>query len=76
MQPSSTIINVSRATIEEREDRERYKQLAREQERNPFALVVVDGDGYIFDEDFLKDGGQGTSRAAKQPNDTIKDSLH
>ncbi|KAF4962294.1 hypothetical protein FSARC_9625 [Fusarium sarcochroum] len=61
---------------EEREGRERYKQLARGQERNPFALVVVDGDGYIFDEGFLKAGEQGGSRAAKQLNDTIKHSLH
>ncbi|GKU15177.1 unnamed protein product [Fusarium langsethiae] len=60
---------------EEREGRERYKQLARGQERNPFALVVVDGDGYIFDERFVKDGEDGGSRAAKQLNDTIKDSL-
>ncbi|EXL66688.1 hypothetical protein FOPG_17161 [Fusarium oxysporum f. sp. conglutinans race 2 54008] len=60
---------------EEREGRERYKQLARGQERNPFALVVVDGDGYIFDERFVKDGEEGGSRAAKQLNDTIKDSL-
>ncbi|EWZ32715.1 hypothetical protein BFJ63_vAg4572 [Fusarium oxysporum f. sp. narcissi] len=60
---------------EEREGRERYKQLARGQERNPFTLVVVDGDGYIFDERFVKDGEEGGSRAAKQLNDTIKDSL-
>ncbi|KAG4266691.1 hypothetical protein FPRO04_13211 [Fusarium proliferatum] len=60
---------------EEREGRERYKQLARGQERNPFALVVVDGDGYIFDERFVKDGEEGGSRAAKQLNDSIKDSL-
>ncbi|SCO54639.1 uncharacterized protein FFNC_15604 [Fusarium fujikuroi] len=60
---------------EEREGRERYKQLVRGQERNPFALVVVDGDGYIFDERFVKDGEEGGSRAAKQLIDTIKDSL-
>ncbi|KAF5230810.1 hypothetical protein FANTH_13703 [Fusarium anthophilum] len=60
---------------EEREGRERYKQLARGQERNPFALVVVDGDGYIFGERFFKDGEEGGSRAAKQLNNSIKDSL-
>ena len=38
---------------EERESRERYKQLARGQERNPFVLVLVDGDGYIFDDDLV-----------------------
>lgn len=36
---------------EERDSRERYKQMARGQERNPFVLVLIDGDGYIFDED-------------------------
>jgi hypothetical protein len=32
---------------EEKEAREKYKRLARGQERNPFVLVLVDGDGYI-----------------------------
>ena len=36
---------------EEREARERWKQQARGQERNPFVLVLVDADGYIFDDD-------------------------
>ncbi|KAI8396339.1 hypothetical protein FOFC_20886 [Fusarium oxysporum] len=54
---------------EEREGRERG------QERKPFALAVVDGHGYIFDERFVKDGEEGGSRAAKQLNDTLKDSL-
>ncbi|KAF7551870.1 hypothetical protein G7Z17_g4715 [Cylindrodendrum hubeiense] len=60
---------------EEREGRERYKQLARGHERNPFALVVVDGDGYVFDEAFISEGEEGGIRAAKQLNDTIKASL-
>jgi hypothetical protein len=60
---------------EERDGRERYKQLARGQERNPFALVVIDGDGYVFDESFVRAGEEGGSRAAKQLNDTVKMSL-
>jgi hypothetical protein len=32
---------------EEKESREKYKQLARGQERDPFVLVLVDGDSYI-----------------------------
>ncbi|KAM5344279.1 hypothetical protein ACJ41O_012816 [Fusarium nematophilum] len=60
---------------EEREGRERYKQLARGQERNPFALVLVDGDGYIFNEAFVGAGDEGGSRAAKQLNDAVKASL-
>lgn len=32
---------------EEKEAREKYKKMARGQERNPFVLVLVDGDGYL-----------------------------
>ncbi|KXJ88518.1 hypothetical protein Micbo1qcDRAFT_138291 [Microdochium bolleyi] len=60
---------------EEREGRERYKQLARGQERNPFALVLVDGDGYIFDEDLVRAGEEGGSRAAVRLNEAVKNSL-
>ncbi|KAI5456155.1 hypothetical protein BGZ63DRAFT_417962 [Mariannaea sp. PMI_226] len=60
---------------EEREGRERYKQMARGQERNPFALVVIDGDGYVFDETFIRNGEEGGSTAAKQLNDAVKTSL-
>ncbi|KAJ3454344.1 hypothetical protein MRS44_018238 [Fusarium solani] len=63
---------------EEREGRERYKQLARGQERNPFALVVIDGDGYVFDEHFVgvgEKGEEGGSRAVKQLVDSVKRSL-
>lgn len=44
---------------EERDSRERYKQMARGQERNPFVLVLVDGDGYIFDDDLVSNGAEG-----------------
>ncbi|KAF4471814.1 hypothetical protein FALBO_1276 [Fusarium albosuccineum] len=60
---------------EEREGRERYKQLARGQERNPFALVVVDGDGYVFDDQYVGTGEEGGSRAAKHLIDAVKTSL-
>lgn len=36
---------------EEREARERWKRQARGQERNPFVLVLVDADGYVFNDD-------------------------
>jgi len=32
---------------EEKSSRERYKKMARGQEKNPFVLVLIDGDGYI-----------------------------
>jgi chromosome segregation ATPase len=32
---------------EEREAREKYKRIAKDGDRNPFVLVLVDGDGYV-----------------------------
>ncbi|KAJ9155825.1 CCCH zinc finger DNA binding protein [Coniochaeta hoffmannii] len=70
---------------EERDAREKYKQMARGQERNPFVLVLVDGDGYLFSEDLLSKGsdndssaerlGRGGSNAAQLLNGAIKASL-
>ena len=60
---------------EERDSRERYKQMARGQERNPFVLVLVDGDGYIFDDDLISSGAEGGQRAAHLLRQTVKDSL-
>ncbi|KAB5578859.1 hypothetical protein GE09DRAFT_990293 [Coniochaeta sp. 2T2.1] len=71
---------------EERDAREKYKQMARGQERNPFVLVLVDGDGYIFNEDLIGtksvegEGNaerlaRGGSNAARQLNDAIRTSL-
>lgn len=60
---------------EERDSRERYKQMARGQERNPFVLVLVDGDGYIFDDDLVSNGAEGGQRAAHLLNNAILASL-
>lgn len=70
---------------EERDAREKYKQMARGQERNPFVLVLVDGDGYIFNEDLISKGadndssaerlGRGGTNAARLLNDAVKASL-
>lgn len=60
---------------EERDNRERYKQLARGQERNPFVLVLVDGDGYVFDDNLIRAGGDGGKQAAKLLNDIVRNSL-
>lgn len=60
---------------EERESRERYKQLARGQERNPFVLVLIDGDGYVFDDDLVSNGAEGGQRAASLLNAMVKNSL-
>ncbi|TKW54441.1 hypothetical protein CTA1_9694 [Colletotrichum tanaceti] len=57
---------------EERDARERYKQLARDQERNPFVLVLVDGDGYPFHERLLDKGSDGGTTAAQLLNEAVK----
>ncbi|KAG7294126.1 hypothetical protein NEMBOFW57_004190 [Staphylotrichum longicolle] len=60
---------------EERESREKYKQMAKDQERNPFVLVLVDGDGYVFNDDYLSKRAEGGSAAAQALNDEVKASL-
>ncbi|KAI1751248.1 hypothetical protein F4782DRAFT_506415 [Xylaria castorea] len=60
---------------EEKVNRERYKQLARTQERNPFVLVLIDGDGYIFGDEFLHMGADGGPRLAQHLNNVVKQSL-
>jgi hypothetical protein len=60
---------------EERETREKYKQMAKDQERNPFVLVLVDGDGYIFNDIFLSQRADGGGPAAQALNDEVKASL-
>lgn len=36
---------------EVREAREKYKKLAKDQDKNPFVLMLVDGDGYNVSDD-------------------------
>ena len=60
---------------EERDSRERYKQMARAQERSPFVLVLIDGDGYVFDDDLVSNGADGGQKAAALLNAAITGSL-
>lgn len=60
---------------EERDARERYKKQARGQERNPFVLVLVDGDGYVLHDHLIQMGADGGSEAATLLNTRIKASL-
>jgi hypothetical protein len=61
---------------EERESRERYKKLVREQERNPYAMVLVDGDGYIFQDLLVQKGSDdGGGNAARALNEAVRASL-
>lgn len=61
---------------EERETREKYKQLSKDSERNPFVLVLIDGDGYPFHDNLLSKNSDGGGAAAKLINDRIKESLY
>ncbi|TKA50623.1 hypothetical protein B0A55_13247, partial [Friedmanniomyces simplex] len=60
---------------EARDSRERYKQMARGQERNPFVLVLVDGDGYVFEDDLVSNKDEGGQRAAQLLDAAVKRSL-
>ncbi|KAI9038263.1 zinc finger CCCH domain-containing protein [Aspergillus affinis] len=60
---------------EEKESREKYKKLARGQERNPFVLVLVDGDGCLFKEHLVKAGSDGGITAARLLSDSIKEQV-
>ncbi|KAK1060115.1 hypothetical protein LTR12_011142 [Friedmanniomyces endolithicus] len=60
---------------EARDSRERYKQMARGQERDPFVLVLVDGDGYVFEDDLVSNKDEGGQRAAQLLDEAVKRSL-
>ncbi|GIK00135.1 hypothetical protein Aspvir_004154 [Aspergillus viridinutans] len=57
---------------EEKENREKWKNLAKGQERNPFVLVLVDGDGYLFKEHLIKAGSEGGVTAAQLMSESIR----
>ncbi|KAL7917568.1 hypothetical protein ACQKWADRAFT_306526 [Trichoderma austrokoningii] len=60
---------------EEREGRERYKQISKGQGGNPFVLVLVDGDAYVFHESLVSDGAEGGRTAAQLLTESIVSSL-
>ncbi|KFH44051.1 hypothetical protein ACRE_051510 [Hapsidospora chrysogenum ATCC 11550] len=60
---------------EERDARERYKKMAKGGERNPFVVVLIDGDGYVFDDDLVTHGDEGGSKAAQLLHRGIRASL-
>ncbi|KAI4615595.1 uncharacterized protein J4E87_009054 [Alternaria ethzedia] len=43
-----------------------HRNLQRNMAENPFVMVLIDGDGMIFSDDFLREGEQGGRRAAVQ----------
>jgi len=60
---------------EEKAAREKYKRLARGPNNDPFVLVLVDGNSYIFNEQLLKDGEFGGAEAAQLLLANIKSTL-
>ncbi|OJD30736.1 zinc finger ccch-type protein [Diplodia corticola] len=60
---------------EEKENREKYKRQARGQEKNPFVLLLVDGDGYTFKDHLIKNGREGGVNAAQLLATEIRDRL-
>ncbi|TLD08229.1 uncharacterized protein PgNI_07245 [Pyricularia grisea] len=61
---------------EERDARERYKQMAKGQDRNPFVLVLVDGDGYVFNDNLVDKSNPDAGRnAAHMLHDRVQESL-
>ncbi|KAJ5195641.1 uncharacterized protein N7498_009079 [Penicillium cinerascens] len=61
---------------EVKEGREKYKKQAQGQERNPFVLVLVDGDGYLFKEHYFKSGSEGGTNAARELTDSVRELMH
>ncbi|KAJ5882698.1 uncharacterized protein N7473_011132 [Penicillium subrubescens] len=61
---------------EVKEGREKYKKQARGQDRNPFVLVLVDGDGYLFQDHFIKAGAEGGIKAARELSDSVRELMH
>ena len=49
--------------------------MAKGSDRNPFVLVLIDGDGYVFDDDLVSAGADGGQRAAQRLNAAVKESL-
>jgi hypothetical protein len=60
---------------EEREGRERYKQLSKGHGGDPFVLVLVDGDAYVFHESLVSNGAEGGRTAAQLLHESIMNSL-
>ncbi|OAK96117.1 hypothetical protein IQ06DRAFT_256718 [Phaeosphaeriaceae sp. SRC1lsM3a] len=43
---------------------------------NPYVLVLVDGDGYIFNDELIRDKEEGGMRAARMLNEAVEKYLH
>ncbi|KAL5118547.1 hypothetical protein ACEQ8H_003562 [Pleosporales sp. CAS-2024a] len=46
------------------------------QPHSPYVLMLVDGDGYIFNDEFIRDREEGGMRAARVLNEAVEKYLH
>lgn len=60
---------------EEKASREKYKKLAKAQDRNPFVLVLIDGDGYVFKDKLLTASANGGVEAAQLLHNQVQEHL-
>lgn len=68
---------LNRAYQREKKQYEGHLQmLTRFMERDPFVVVLIDGDGMIFQDDFLKAGEFGGKKAAAQLQNLVSDYIH
>ncbi|KAK3658468.1 hypothetical protein LTR56_001879 [Elasticomyces elasticus] len=58
-----------------RSENNRYESQARKPERNPYVAVLVDGDGYIFNDQYITDRSAGGQKAAQDLDQAVKKDL-
>ncbi|KAK5679377.1 hypothetical protein LTS10_008192 [Elasticomyces elasticus] len=58
-----------------RSENNRYESQARKPERNPYVAVLVDGDGYVFDDQYVLDRNAGGQKAAQDLDQAVKKDL-
>ncbi|KAI4197462.1 MAG: hypothetical protein LQ350_005901 [Teloschistes chrysophthalmus] len=62
--------------LRERDLREKLRRLEVSMDRDPFVLVLIDGDGMIFEEDYIQKGEMGGKEAAAVLWNKINDHIH
>ncbi|KAI9695382.1 MAG: hypothetical protein M1820_008677 [Bogoriella megaspora] len=60
---------------EERDRREFYKQQAKGQDRDAYVLVLIDGDGYVFDDNLVSEEIDGQRKCTEKGGLTAADRL-
>ncbi|KAK4894773.1 hypothetical protein LTR27_007161 [Elasticomyces elasticus] len=58
-----------------RSENKRYESQAHKPERNPYVAVLVDGDGYVFDDQYILNRNAGGQNAAQDLDQAVKKDL-